>query len=268
MRITDQIGNSIYFKQTPKRIISLVPSITELLVDLGLQNNIVGITKFCVHPKTLKKEKTTVGGTKKCKIDSIKSLSPDLIICNKEENTKEIVLACKEISATYVSDIATINDVLQLVEDFGVIFSIEEKSSHLKKEIQKKVTDFTSFIKNKNQQNVAYFIWKNPYMVAASNTFISSILELNHFKNIFITKERYPEVTLSELKNNDDLDIVLLSSEPYPFKEKDCEELSELLNTHVILVDGEYFSWYGSRLLKAFDYFKKLRKTLDSNFSV
>lgn len=268
MRIADQIGNSLYFKQTPKRIISLVPSITELLVDLGLINNIVGVTKFCVHPQNLRKEKKIVGGTKIIKTDKIKSLSPDIIICNKEENTEEIVLACRKICATYVSDIYTIEDILYLIKDFGIIFNIEEKSTHLSREIQKKVTEFKEFIKDKNPIQVAYFIWKNPYMVAANNTFINTLLQLSGFKNIFDTEGRYPEINLYEIKENNELDTVFLSSEPYPFKENDCKELSELLNKKVVIVNGEYFSWYGSRLLKAFDYFMKLRKKLHSNFSV
>jgi len=244
------------------RIISLVPSQTELLVDLGLEENIVGITKFCVHPTSLKKNKTIVGGTKNIKLDKIKELQPDFILCNKEENTKEIVLECERISKVHVSNIVTIQDTLALIELYGKLFSCEENTSQLTRKINLKLTDFNQFIKNKPTLKVAYFIWKKPWMVAGNETFINHILQLNKFENIFKNKNRYPEIELENIKNKD-LDLVLLSSEPYPFKNKDIAEIAKINSeAKIILVDGEYFSWYGSRLLKAFDYFKELRNSI------
>jgi len=258
----DQIGRILEFKKTPKRIISLVPSLTELLVDLGLENSIVGITKFCVHPTHLKKSKTIVGGTKNINIKKIKALEPDIILCNKEENTKEIVSLCEQIAPTHVSYIFTINDTLELIKLYGQLFFREVEASKIVQEIRSKLSDFRQLINAKELKKVAYFIWKKPWMVAGNNTFIHHILQINKFDNVYKNKERYPEINLEEIKLEGTPDFIFLSSEPYPFKEKDIHETERLTKAKVILVDGEMFSWYGSRLLKAFDYFKTLHQKI------
>ncbi|AZJ33719.1 MULTISPECIES: ABC transporter substrate-binding protein [Tenacibaculum] len=241
-----------------KRIISLVPSQTELLVDLGLEDNILGITKFCVHPTHLTKTKTIVGGTKNIKIDKIKELQPDIILCNREENTKEIVEACQQVAFTHVSDIFTLTDSIELISLYGSFFEKQIEAKKITNKLESKIIDFKKFIKNKKSRKVAYFIWRNPWMVAASNTFINHLLELNKFENVYANEKRYPEVDIKNI-NKKKPELILLSSEPFPFKEKHILEIIEHTNNLTpILVDGEYFSWYGSRLLKAFDYFKEL----------
>lgn len=241
-----------------KRIISLVPSQTELLIDLGLEENIVGVTKFCIHPKHLLKTKTIVGGTKNIKVDRIKNLQPDIILCNKEENTKEIVEACQQIAFTHVSDIFTLTDSLELISLYGSFFEKQVEAKKMINKLESKIIDFKKFIENKKSRKVAYFIWRNPWMVAASNTFINHLLELNKFDNVYADAKRYPEVNIKDILKKKP-ELILLSSEPFPFKEKHITEIKEhTSNSTPILVDGEYFSWYGSRLLKAFDYFKEL----------
>lgn len=253
----DQINRVIHLKKIPKRIVSLVPSQTELLCDLGLKSNLVGITKFCVHPHKLNEEITVIGGTKHIHIDKIKALQPDMILCNKEENTKDIVEACDSICAVHVSDIFTIDDSLELINQYGDIFNVNKKASIIKDRILNEVEKFKAFIQDKPVLKTAYFIWKNPYMVAGNNTFINHLLELNKFENVYANKNRYPEITLSK---NKEVEVVFLSSEPYPFKEKHIEEFQvNYSNAKIILADGEMFSWYGSRLIKAFKYFKNLR---------
>lgn len=248
--------------KTPKRIISLVPSQTELLVDLGLEEHIVGITKFCIHPSSLKNEKKIVGGTKNIKLESISALRPDVILCNKEENTKEIVAACAKIAPTHVSNITTTGDVLKLINAYGEIFSCKEKAIQLRDTLCFALKNFSENLKNTKRLNTAYFIWKNPWMVAGNNTFINSMLELNYFENSFKSQERYPEIDLQKLETKN-IDLILLSSEPYPFEEKHKSELQKYApSTKIIMVDGEMFSWYGSRLLKAFDYFERLHKSI------
>ncbi len=245
------------------RIISLVPSQTELLVDLGLEACIVGITKFCVHPPNLKQTKTIVGGTKNCKFDTIAALKPTHILCNKEENTKEIVKHCKEITNTHVSDIFNIQDSIDLIHTYGELFSRRTEASKIIQKINFKLNEFNLFIANKELKKVAYFIWRNPWMVAANNTYINHILELNNFENIYQNKERYPEVELKKIRLEGNPDLVFLSSEPYPFKEEHALEIERFTNqTKTIFVDGELFSWYGSRLIKAFDYFIALRNRI------
>ena len=263
MQFKDQLNNVFELNNTPKRIISLVPSITELLVDLGLEESVVGVTKFCVHPNYIKNEKNIVGGTKTIHFDKIIELQPDFIICNKEENTKEIVSICKEVTNTYISDIQTIEDILKLIHQFGEIFSCKEKAQEITISISEKYNNFLDFIHPQQIINVVYFIWKNPWMVAANNTFINHLLHINKLENIFSKKERYPEIYLESVSEIDKLDAILLSTEPYPFQEKNILELQKKFShSKIILVDGEFFSWYGTRLLKAFDYFKKLRNKI------
>lgn len=254
----DQLGTAHYFENVPKRIVSLVPSQTELLYDLGLEDAIVGITKFCVHPVHLKSTKTIVGGTKSIKFNKIKELQPDIIICNKEENTKEIVEELRSICQVWVTDIYTIEDNLTMITDFGLLFNKEIEASKWIAKINSAHTNFKEFIANKSIKKVAYFIWKNPYMVAGNDTFINYLLELNHFENIYKDKiGRYPEIDLDKIILEGNPDCILLSSEPYPFKEKDAREINQYAkHTKIVLVDGEMFSWYGSRLEKAFAYFK------------
>ena len=264
--IKDQLNRIIHLKETPKRIVSLVPSQTELLCDLGLESSLIGVTKFCVHPHHIRTDAAIVGGTKQIHLDKIKGLQPDIILCNKEENTKDLVEACEIICGVHVSDIFTVDDSLELIHQYGEIFNKPKEAFTIIKTIQKELEDFNVFIEDKPRLKVVYFIWKTPWMVAANNTFINYLLKLNKFENIFENEVRYPEIVLSESTVNKDVNIVLLSSEPYPFKELHKKEVQEFYpNAAVILADGELFSWYGSRLTKAFKYFKNLRLNLENN---
>lgn len=266
MQIRDQIDRIIHLPKTPKRIVSMVPSQTELLVDLGLQDQLVGLTKFCVHPENIRREKTIIGGTKKAKIDKIKALAPDIILCNKEENTQELVAALQKIAPVHVSDIYQLDDTYTVISQYGEIFSVQKKAEKIITEIKKEHQEFRKHIAKKPQHKVAYFIWKDPWMVAAGNTFIDCLLQENKFENVYGNLSRYPEVQLDELK---DLDLVLLSSEPFPFGEKHKVFFKNTIAEEKIkLVDGEYFSWYGSRLRGAFHYFKILHQNIEKRTSI
>lgn len=259
LSLTDQLGTVHFFSKTPERIISLVPSQTELLHDLGLEAQLVGITKFCVHPYHLQSTKIKVGGTKKVHFEKIRLLEPDIIICNKEENTKEIVEKLSEICPVWVTDITTIADNFQMITDFGQLFNKRVEARKWNDKLAFGLRSFNEFIKTQAVQRVAYLIWKNPYMAAGSDNYINELLKLNKFENVFENKPRYPELTVEQLKDATP-ELVFLSSEPYPFKKEDGYELQEdNFKTPIVLVDGEMFSWYGTRLLKAFDYFKMLR---------
>lgn len=256
MQVSDQLNRTLSFKKTPERIVSLVPSQTELLVDLGLQSKLVGVTKFCVHPESLRSETTVVGGTKTVHFDRISSLLPDIIVCNKEENTQEMVEELSRIAPVWVSDIYTVEDSLDMIRSMGELFSVSEKASEVIESIWTKVSDFSEFMKDKPFRKAAYLIWKEPYMAAGKNTFIDHLMSLNRFQNIFSEEpSRYPEIPLVRLR---EAEVILLSTEPYPFKEVIADRLSTELKREVLLVDGEFFSWYGSRLVGAFDYFKTL----------
>ena len=261
--LIDQLGISHSFETAPKRIISLVPSQTELLYDLGLEERIMGVTKFCVHPYHFKATKKIVGGTKKVHFEKIRLLQPDIIICNKEENTKEIVDELRKICPVWVTDITTIEDNFQMITDFGQLFNCRTEAQKWNDKLAFALSDFKNFIQDKPVKKAAYFIWKKPFMVAGSANFINELLQLNHFQNIYDNKGRYPEIELKKMRLEGDPDLVFLSSEPYPFQEEDAFEIGRFTHhAKTIFVDGEMFSWYGSRLLKAFDYFKKIHQKL------
>ena len=256
MELTDQLNRKIVLKSAPKRIVSLVPSQTELLVDLGLENALVGITKFCVHPSFLRETKTIVGGTKKVNYAKIIQLRPDIIICNKEENTKEMVIELEKIAPVWVSNIFTIDDNLKMIEQLGQLFDKEKKAWQIISTIQAERDKFLKDVCKRPVKKAAYLIWKNPYLLAGKNTFINELLSLNRFENIISQPtSRYPETTIKQLQ---EADVILLSTEPYPFKQKDVVELIQITKRKVVLVNGEFFSWYGSRLIKAFEYFKTI----------
>ena len=263
MIVTDQMGHTFEFSKALNRIVSIVPSQTELLYDLGLEERIVGITKFCVHPYHFKSTKKIVGGTKKVDYDKIRALNPDIIICNKEENTLEMVIELQKICPVWVTNIITLEDNLQMIADFGILFNCRTEAQKWQDKINFAYTDFQTFIKDTPIRKAAYFIWKNPWMVAGSNNFINEMLQLNHFRNIYEDKGRYPEIELKKLRIEGDPDVVFLSSEPFPFKEEDAFEIGRFTHhAKTVFVDGELFSWYGSRILKAFPYFKKLQERL------
>ncbi|MFA7446847.1 MAG: helical backbone metal receptor [Weeksellaceae bacterium] len=260
MELLDQLNRKISIDKTPVRIVSLVPSQTELLVDLGLEHKIVGVTNFCVHPSTIRKDKVVVGGTKSLHYDRIKELNPDIILCNKEENTQEIVEVLSKEYTLHISDVNSMADNYEMIQQYGKLFGVEERASEICKNIQSEVAQFEEFISDKPTLKVAYFIWRKPWMVVGENTFINHLIELNKFENVYSSQSRYPEVELESLKS---ADFYLLSSEPFPFKEIHKIEIQEVVeNAKFCFVDGEYFSWYGSRMQKAFQYFRELREEM------
>lgn len=255
----DMMGRWVAISHSPKRIISLVPSQTELLFDLGLDEEVVGITKFCEHPCAWRKQKTIVGGTKKVDFSIIDQLAPDLIIANKEENTKEMIAALEAKYPVWISDVTTKIENELMIEQIGALVQRPQKALLIISKIQQAFSKLKCL---SSDLKVAYFIWKDPWMVAASNTFIQEMLLENEWSNVFEHKERYPIISIDELIEANP-EVIFLSSEPYPFKDKHIEELAlQLPNTKIILVDGTYFSWYGSRMQNATAYFEELHQQL------
>lgn len=252
----DQLGRTIELKKTSKRIISLVPSQTELLYDLGLDEEVIGITKFCVYPEHWFKTKTRVGGTKQLHLEKIKGLQPDLIIANKEENAQSQIEELAIGFPVWVSDVNNLNDALEMIESIGEIVNKVSKAKEITGQIK---TSFAQLKTQNSQLKTCYLIWKDPYMTIGGDTFINDMLSYSGFENLFRHQTRYPEITVEQLQTLN-YQLLLLSSEPFPFKQKHIDELQPLLpNTKIILVDGEMFSWYGSRLLKVPAYFQQLQ---------
>ena len=235
----------------PSRIVSLVPSLTETLFDFGLNDEVVGLTKFCVHPAHWKKEKTIVGGTKNPHIDRIRDLRPDWVLATKEENRKEDIEAIAQFAPVSVFDIQTINDALNVMEEIGQITQRVEVAKRFTHQISNRLEKQT----RRPLTKAAYVIWQNPIMVAGGDTFIHHMMEMAGFANLFGGENRYPETdfeTLRALK----AEAILLSSEPFPFAEKHLPQWqNEIPGSAIQLVDGEMYSWYGTRILRALEYF-------------
>lgn len=236
----------------PRRIISLVPSITELLVYLGLTDRMIGITKFCVHPPGLRLSKTVIGGTKSIKIENVKKLKPDLIIANKEENVKGQVDELAKDYPVWLTNISSVEDACQMITVIGNLCNCPHATTELVEDIEREFTK----LKTPPVGNIAaaYLIWRNPYMAAGGDTFISNLMQMAGYVNVFADRQRYPIINIQDLLQTG-CKCLLLSSEPFPFKSSHADELRNFLpGIDIMLVDGEMFSWYGSRLLQFVSY--------------
>lgn len=255
MRVKDQLGRELHTKTPPERIISLVPSQTELLVDLGIEDRLVGVTKFCVHPQHIRKTTTVVGGTKSVRMDKIAALEPDLIIANKEENTLKMVEELQALAPVWISDVVSVADQTDLVSSLGTMLGLEQQANQLNDNTLKAMAKLQDRVSGLPTEKVAYLIWKDPFMAAGDHTFINTMLGLCGWENV-IKASRYPQIDLEQLS---EADRVLLSTEPFPFKQADVEALAMAIGRPVQLVDGEFFSWYGSRFPLALQYMAGLR---------
>lgn len=259
--VQDQMGRWVNVPQNPQRIISLVPSQTELLFDLGLAEQIVGLTKFCRHPADAVVSKPSIGGTKTFRFDVIEQLQPDLIIGNKEENYKEGIERLAASYPVWMSDIEALPAALAMIEGVGALVGRTAVAVSLAQQIRQQ---FAQLPRLPRPLTAAYLIWQKPYMVAGANTFIDDMLGRCGLVNVLGGEGdgRYPEVTIERLQALQPA-LLLLSSEPFPFGAKHQQVLGALLpQTRVLLVDGEMFSWYGSRLLTAVGYFHQFLSQL------
>lgn len=242
----DQLGRVHCFAERPKRIVSLVPSITELLVDLGLRQNLVGCTKFCVHPADLKSDTAIIGGTKNVRRLAVEELKPDLILASKEENVKEQVEALQQKCAVWVSDVVDIKSGAEMNVLLGELFGIPNTAHSINSANAASLAKHTL----PNRGPALYFIWKDPYMSVGGDTYIHDVMQKLGYDNACGKHTRYPSLTEEEIKLIDPSHI-LLSSEPFPFKAEHVAALNVICpNADVRLVDGEFFSWYGSRMGK------------------
>lgn len=239
----DSVNGQFQFNTPPKRIVSLVPSITEWLIDTGAE--VVGRTKFCIHPSAAVENIPVIGGTKNFRFSEIEELNPDLIIGNKEENYREGINQLKVKFPVWITDIQSFHDAIDCFDMIAQIIDLELKWATVKQALLEKHKSQ----KESKSGRVMYLIWKDPYMTVGPETYIDSSLREVGYVNV-IRESRYPEITLQEIKSLKP-DELLLSSEPFPFKMKDVEELASALpKTKIRLVNGEFYSWYGTRLLK------------------
>lgn len=260
----DQTGRVVDVVDNPQRIISLVPSQSELLFDLGLTSEVIGITKFCIHPQEWFRTKQHVGGTKKLNLELIRSLKPDLIIANKEENEKAQVEELAQHFPVWISDIRTYSDAKQMILALGAITNRYFEAVRVLNKIDLAFDSLKVNEKESKIFSVAYLIWDKPMMAAGGNTFINSMLESCGLTNVFSHLPRYPEISSEQLMSAKP-DLLFLSSEPFPFSEKHLKDFSDRYpGIKALCVDGELFSWYGSRLQYLPAYFSKLFEQIES----
>ncbi|WP_224484769.1 ABC transporter substrate-binding protein [Robertkochia aurantiaca] len=260
MILTDQVGREVSLPGTPGRIISLVPSLTEALCDLKLADQIVGRTRFCLHPRAMLSHVPVMGGTKKINPEKIRRARPDIILCNKEENTFKMVGELEKIAPVHVSDVSTVDDALELFRHYGDIFKKEEEAENLIERISNKRSKLLDDNGQKSKR-AAYLIWKEPWMLAGKGTFIDHMMGLCGLHNV-IQQQRYPAIDIHEIKATAP-EVVLLSSEPYPFRTRHLHELKKYFpDSRILLVDGSYFSWYSGRIADAFNYFTQIQSVL------
>lgn len=256
---TDQTGRTIHLRDYPKRIISTVPSQTELLYDLGLGDHVVGITAYCVHPKGWLQEKTIIGGTKNLNAKLIRELKPDLILANKEENVKEQIEKLAQDIPVWLSDAESFDEGVDMIRQVGALCGKAKAAESLADTIEQKRKE----IPPTPPLRTLYFIWKEPYMLAGTSTYIGKLTELSGLQNIAPQNDqRYPQIAFDQLQTLDP-QLILLTSEPYSFTTQDAHTLAELFpNALIKIVDGEMFSWYGSRMLLAMEYLRKLSEEI------
>lgn len=267
MEYRDQLDRIVNLDSTPKRIVSIVPSQTELLHNLGLDMEVIATTKFCVHPQSWFRNKTRIGGTKNLNIEKILSLNPDLIIANKEENDQAQIEELAKKVPVWVSDIETLEQALQMIEKVGVLVNKKANALKLIAEIKLTFEKLSKLVKAGNPTSVIYLIWHNPYMTVGPDTFVSEMLGACGFQNQ-VKEPRYPNIDIEEIKDLNP-DYIFLSSEPFPFKQKHIDELQkELPMAKIVMVNGEMFSWYGNRLKIAPSYFAELINKLRGTVAV
>ncbi|MBN2570357.1 MAG: ABC transporter substrate-binding protein [Deltaproteobacteria bacterium] len=255
------MGHKIRLLEYPERIISLVPSLTELLFDLGLDDEVVGVTDYCIFPEEKVTQRTRIGGPKKFDFAAIDELKPDLIVGDKEENYLKGIHQLQHKYPVWVSDIISIDDALHMIRALGKLVNRRTEAEHLSDTIDVGLRN----LPNHPVVKVAYLIWKNPYMAVGSETFIDSMLNRCGFINIFANKRRYPKIQVDELE---EAQVILLSSEPYSFTSEDIDFFKTRYPTHfVYFIDGTVFSWYGSRLQYAPAYITHFREKLLKDIS-
>jgi ABC-type Fe3+-hydroxamate transport system substrate-binding protein len=243
------------------RIVSLVPSITELVCELGLADQLVGRTGFCIHPEAVLKRIPKVGGTKSVNLNKIRALAPTHVIVNVDENKKETADAL----AAFVPNLIVTHplsplDNLALYRQIGLAFGKVREAEALcsRFEIAFQETEKQAF----HQRQILYLIWKDPWMTVSHDTYVSRTLALFGLHTLPESSDaRYPEISLKEAWLQD-VESVLLSSEPYRFQQKHLDEISSALGKPARLIDGEMTSWYGSRAIQGLRYLAEFSASL------
>jgi ABC-type Fe3+-hydroxamate transport system substrate-binding protein len=236
------------------RIVCLVPSVTELVCALGLAPQLVGRTGFCIHPWETVRRVPKVGGTKDVNLERVRELAPTHVIVNVDENRREDAEALAEfVPEVVVTHPVAPRDNLDLYRQLGGVFGREAEAEGLCERFEAAYGRASSSAEGRPGADVLYLIWKDPWMTVASDTYISQTLALFGWRTLPTEADgRYPEIDLADLAGK--VDRVLLSSEPFHFKEAHLKEVEEAVEAPAQLIDGEMTSWYGPRAIAGLDY--------------
>ncbi len=258
MKYTDAVGCE-HVADCSARIVSLVPSLTELLCDLGLASSLVGRTGFCIHPADIVPLIPKVGGTKDVNIQKIRALAPTHVVVNIDENEKLTVQALAEfVPSIVVTHPIRARDNLALARLMGGIFCAEEKAEAWCAAFEQEYAALHAAPKPP-PQTMLYCIWQDPWMSISRDTYIANMLaEIGWAVPDLGSDARYPRFEWSQQLLGG-IDGVLLSSEPYRFTKQNVDALEKQIGKPVQLVDGEMLSWYGSRSLAGLRYLRQLR---------
>ncbi len=260
LTLEDARGREITLERPPRRIVSLVPSLTELLASLDLDDEVAGLTRFCVRPEAWQDTKMIVGGTKNVNVERVRALTPDLVLANQEENTAADVEALEATAPVYVTDVPDLPAALDMIRAIGRLTGRAERAGVLIAEIDARFAALPAF----EPLRAAYLIWRAPYMSVGHDTFIHDVMARAGLVNAFTEETRYPSVTAEEIAEAGPA-VLLCSTEPFPFHQKEAftaDLRAALPDVPVEIVDGQLFSWYGPRLLDTPAYLRALRADL------
>ena len=237
LRVKDVLGNAFEFPESPRRVVSLVPSLTETLFDLGAGDDVAGITDFCIFPKDI--ERPRVGGTKNPRVEDIRALAPDLVYVNLEENLERHAKAIEEFAPVFVTEPKTVDDVAALIASLGAIHHREDRATKL-------VTLLENERKRGPEFTFAVPIWKKPWMWCGGDTYVSNLVESIGGTNVLRDQTRYPSLELADVLELRP-DVVFLPDEPYEFTRADA---AEIIGPRIIgPFPGHLFTWHGTRTI-------------------
>jgi ABC-type Fe3+-hydroxamate transport system substrate-binding protein len=260
MALTDASGQALALSGEPRRIVSLVPSITETLFHLGLADAIVGVTAYCVEPREGVAGKTRVGGQKNPKLEVIRGLSPDLVIANVEENLEADVAWLRAAGiAVWVTYPRTVVEGIQMVRELGELTDTRDQSEPLAAELEGRLAQVRAHLAGREPVDVFYPIWRNPYMTVNADTYIHDMLAVCGGCNVFGDGHpRYPTITLEEMAARRPA-VIVLPDEPFRFRRSHVDDFTRYAEVPAVrdgrihLMDGRLFCWYGPRIAEALE---------------
>lgn len=256
---TDALGHTFEFSAPPKRVVSLVPSLTEVLFDLGAGASVAGVTSFCIHPPQARETAAVVGGTKNPKVDVIRQLAPDLVYMNLEENLKRHAEAIREFAPVFVTEPKKVADVESLILQLARIHAREREGDAIVsrlaaalEEVRRKARRFT----------FAVAIWKNPWMWCGGDTYVSNLVAEAGGLNVFAGQTRYPTLQAEDVVREHRPEVIFLPDEPYLFTDDDAADLRAKTGARVVgPFAGDLFTWHGTRTVEGLAF---LRDFLDT----